>query len=106
MTPEQFIYWLQGHVELLENDKPPSKKQWQIIRDHLNLVFFKQTPDRSDFPEFDPFDITRRPNNPLTTPNTIPMTPGDTPYHIPDTWPYKVTCDTSYISRNDTTQTC
>ena len=41
MTPEQFAYWLQGYAEL--NGAPPSPEQWQIIRDHLALVFDKRT---------------------------------------------------------------
>ena len=44
MKPEHFITWLRGYIEL--NGKVPSKKQWQIIQDHLNLVFDKKTPDR------------------------------------------------------------
>lgn len=44
MTPENFCYWLQGAVELQMN--APSEEQWQIIRDHLQLVFDKKTPAR------------------------------------------------------------
>ena len=45
MTPEQFAYWLQGIAET--NPAPPTAEQWQIIRDHLALMFEKATPDRS-----------------------------------------------------------
>lgn len=41
MTPEQFVYWMQGFAEL--NHDPPSVEQWQTIRDHLNLVLEKKT---------------------------------------------------------------
>lgn len=44
MTPEQFAYWLQGFAEL--NPQAPNAEQWQAIRDHLNLVFKKETPVR------------------------------------------------------------
>jgi hypothetical protein len=44
MTPEQFAYWLQGFAEL--NPQAPTAEQWQAIRDHLNLVFKKETPVR------------------------------------------------------------
>lgn len=44
MTPEQFTYWLQGFAEL--NPQAPNAEQWQSIRDHLNLVFKKETPVR------------------------------------------------------------
>ena len=43
MTPENFCYWLQGRVEL-QPDKTITQQEWQIIQDHLKLVFDKQTP--------------------------------------------------------------
>lgn len=46
MNPETFVYWLQGFVELQESDSI-SDKQWLVIKDHLKLVFDKQTPERS-----------------------------------------------------------
>lgn len=45
MTPERFTDWLQGFVEIANTDTI-SEKQWQIIKDHLKLVFDKKTPDR------------------------------------------------------------
>lgn len=44
MTPENFTYWLQGFSEIC--GQTPSKEQWEIIKDHLNLVFNKVTPNR------------------------------------------------------------
>lgn len=44
MTPENFAYWLQGFSEIC--GQTPSKEQWEIIKDHLNLVFNKVTPNR------------------------------------------------------------
>ena len=44
MTSEQFAYWLQGFAEL--NPQAPNAEQWQAIRDHLQLVFKKETPKR------------------------------------------------------------
>lgn len=46
MTTEQFCYWMQGFFEI-SNPKELNAKQVQIIKDHLNLVFNKQTPDRN-----------------------------------------------------------
>lgn len=46
MTPEQFVYWLQGFSEV-NGDRPIDKDQWTIIQDHLKTVFRKETPDRS-----------------------------------------------------------
>ena len=42
MTTENFTYWLKGFVEI--NGTEPTKEQWQIIKDHLELVFKKETP--------------------------------------------------------------
>jgi hypothetical protein len=47
MTPDSFCYWLKGFVELGE-PVTLSKKQLQILKDHLDLVFDKKTPDRSN----------------------------------------------------------
>ena len=44
MTPENFTYWLQGFIEI-SNPKVISEEQTQIIKDHLNLVFKKETPN-------------------------------------------------------------
>lgn len=43
MTPEQFCYWLQGMVEVDVNTLTPL--QVKAIKDHLNLVFKKVTPN-------------------------------------------------------------
>ena len=42
MTPDQFVYWLQGYAEI--NGCAPSEEQWQVVKDHLQLVFKKETP--------------------------------------------------------------
>lgn len=51
MTPENFVYWLQGYFELCEIGEKgetyyPEIKgdQVKVIRDHLKLVFDKKTP--------------------------------------------------------------
>ena len=42
MTAEQFVYWLQGFMEI--NDPGYiSKSETRVIKDHLALVFDKQT---------------------------------------------------------------
>jgi hypothetical protein len=56
MSPEQFAYWLNGHVEL-NSDSQPDDVQWEIIKDHLKLVMTKITPQREqqrqyEFPKF------------------------------------------------------
>ena len=44
MTPEQFVYWLQGFFELTDAEKLPAE-QTRIIREHLKTVFKKETPE-------------------------------------------------------------
>lgn len=51
MTPEQFTYWLQGFIEV-ENPKTLNLRQTKIIKDHLNLVFKKETPKRNNTNDF------------------------------------------------------
>jgi hypothetical protein len=43
MTPEQFVYWLQGFFELAHGIKLTEREA--VIRDHLKEVFKKQTPN-------------------------------------------------------------
>lgn len=46
MTEKDFVFWLQGFIELTETDSI-SDKQWLVIKDHLKLVFDKVTPVRT-----------------------------------------------------------
>jgi len=43
MTPENFVYWLNGLLEIGEV-KELNEKQVQIIKDHIKLVLKKETP--------------------------------------------------------------
>lgn len=45
MTTTEFAYWLQGYFELTDSGQQMSAQQVQIIKDHLNLVFTKVTPN-------------------------------------------------------------
>jgi hypothetical protein len=45
MTPENFIYWLQGKLEIGET-KSLNEQEVQIIKDHIALVLKKETPKR------------------------------------------------------------
>lgn len=46
MESINFTYWLQGFFEISDS-KTLNEKQVQIIKDHLDLVFTKVTPDRN-----------------------------------------------------------
>lgn len=68
MTPEQFCYWLQGHFELAEGTTL-SETQVLKIKNHLQLVFKKETPDRAsqELPDgFNPLDILHESIHELT----------------------------------------
>lgn len=75
MTTEQFTYWLQGFMEVA-NPTTLDATQTQIIKDHLALVFDKQTPDRTFTPPLAPMP---------TTPYPMWQEPN----------PFKVICETS-----------
>lgn len=47
MTPQDFCYWLKGYVELSETTSL-TDNQVLVIKDHLDLVFKKVTPDRTE----------------------------------------------------------
>jgi len=55
MAQETFIVWLKGYVDLAAPTEV-NEREWQIIKDHLQLVFTKVTPNYEDeddehFPE-------------------------------------------------------
>lgn len=105
MSPEQFAYWLQGFAELCPEDRP-SAAQWQAIKDHLNTVFVKVTPQLGKFPSGTPTPAT--PPVPPTVPSMPPVTP--LPYFPPriTDWPDtinpiwrgpQITCSAGDIAR-------
>lgn len=46
MEPINFVYWLQGFLEIA-NPTELNETQIKIIKDHVALVLYKQTPDRT-----------------------------------------------------------
>lgn len=80
MTAEQFVYWLQGFMEVA-NPTQLTETQTRQIKDHLNLVFDKQTPTRT-FPTTDPFPRWQEPNQyPAWSPDIFKPV-CETPDHI------------------------
>jgi hypothetical protein len=60
MTPEQFVYWLQGFVEIREKQEIGlTEREWDIIKDHLKTVFHKATPTYTP-----PFSVPNGTSNP------------------------------------------
>ena len=47
MTPLELLIWLHGYLEI-SDPKTIGEKETQIIKDHLNQMFEKQTPDRNE----------------------------------------------------------
>lgn len=72
MTSEQFVYWLQGYLEL-SGAKEFNEQQVQAIKDHIQLVMKKVTPNINPYPNVmytpttsDKIDLY--PNGPMGTP--------------------------------------
>lgn len=105
MTPEQFVYWLQGFFEISEVDlnkknmsETLSIQQVQVIRDHLKSVFDKQTPDRTVIVEPTVEELLKNP--PKYEEDYTPYLPQiertDTPILKP---PYTVTCSSNPFNK-------
>jgi hypothetical protein len=58
MTPENFVYWLQGFFEI-SDPKILTESQITQIKDHLSLVFKKETPSRQVEPLI-PYDPQKK----------------------------------------------
>ena len=69
MTPTEFVYWLQGFLEIAD-PKKLTKQQIEIIKDHISLVMDKQTPNRISTPQIYSPPTLEPPHlpNPLITP--------------------------------------
>lgn len=48
MDAVEFCRWLQGFCELQEDNTPPTEKQWLLIKQHLQLVYNKETSSIGD----------------------------------------------------------
>lgn len=77
MTPEQFTYWLQGYMEV--SGVYPTETQWKVIKDHLQTVFHKVTPQR-DLIGHDPYIPTPHVTPLEITPNGTGKNPWEPPY--------------------------
>lgn len=48
MSPENFIYWLNGFVEM--GGERPTEEQWKMIKEHLALTMQKVTVTTINLP--------------------------------------------------------
>ncbi len=80
MTPENFVYWLQGYFELKRaNGEDISDPFFRTIEDHLRLVFENETPDRTKSNE----DLIKEFQEKIRE-----KFPIDSPYRPSVVWPY------------------
>lgn len=49
MDKVEFVTWLRGWIEL-NDGAMPTERQWEMIKDHLDLGFAKVTPNRGSPP--------------------------------------------------------
>ncbi len=89
MTSDQFVFWLQGYLELsqhLNGPKDLNERQVEEIKNHLNIVLTKVTPSL-------PMQVPLFPNLP---PFTTPVICDDSTTGKPS-WPTypRVTCDST-----------
>lgn len=81
MDPTSFCYWLKGFFEI-SDAKELTQKQVQIVRDHLDLVFNKVTPNRNtdevieEFLKISPQEKQELMFNPKHLINIQPNEPG------------------------------
>jgi len=76
MTAEQFVYWLQGFMEVADPIEL-DKRQTQQIKNHLKLIFDKRTPEVS-----------------------LPIIQREEPFRIT---PYAINCDNNNLVCSTTT---
>lgn len=78
MDAQSFCYWLQGFVELCPNQHP-TISQWNAVKDHLQVVFNKVTPQYNFPPAVTPGVGPRLQDTICAAPALPPVFPGLTP---------------------------
>jgi hypothetical protein len=77
MTTENFCYWMQGFAELTST--PPTQEQWDLIKEHLSLVFEKQTSqiiEKKTEPKIRTINESHEPKRP-TPPQSVILEEGE-----------------------------
>lgn len=78
MNPRDFLYWLQGFMEVA-NPETITKEQVEMIKRHLSLAFIK---------------VTETDNPPIIIPNT-PYPPPLSPWEPNDVYKPNIYCATN-----------
>lgn len=87
MDEKSFCMWLQGFVEMNPNAMI-THTQWEILKDHLKLVFKKETPYRGNAPGISPvYGISPVHQQPI---QAVPYPFDSAVPYFPD--PMKITC--------------
>jgi hypothetical protein len=76
MNEKEFCYWLKGYFEI-SNSKKLNEEQVKILKDHLELVFTKVTPDYSNISKIN-FTPGFRNLNPQPSNLEYPIFPNQT----------------------------
>ncbi len=76
MNQNEFCYWLQGFFEL-SGSSELNATQVRIIKDHLDLVFIKETPvrailEKADLTHIDDLSATSDQQFPIGKPFSLP----------------------------------
>lgn len=87
MNAESFCYWLQGFVEL--QGKCPDEGQWEMIKEHLQLVFKKETKTKEQVKDW--LDKVKQTEQKPIDAIGKPVDPNYWQYPDRSVWPFQPT---------------
>ncbi len=77
MNATEFAYWLQGFAEIQEVSSKDAEgltpEQWQVVKDHLKLVFTNVTKDKNK--PTDPTSVPLKPSLGINLPHPLQYNP-------------------------------
>jgi hypothetical protein len=101
MTPEQFVYWLQGFMEMAD-PQTLTEAQVKMLKEHLALVFAKKTNTLADLTIKD-FQVPYQEHPAQMPPYVMPQPQTVDPMPKP---PYTVTCSTHPVGEKPSVFIC
>lgn len=84
LMPGNFVTWLRGFVDIAKR-AVPFDEEWQVIKEHLQLVFTKVVPSQQPMKEQSVTDEIKKALDKVSKDRIHPPTPWPKP-------PYDVTC--------------